>query len=277
MGERTGGRGRRPLCPTLGGVVAGERVAGAVGEPDLPLPRGAHDAPPTLVFDSALCGARPEHPLVLERSDGHRSAIELGWWRAEPSVPAPPECRGLDLVADGPVLDAWCRTGRRMELLAARGHVVRGIDTHRGAVALGQRAGRPCEVARVDWFAPPLEFGTVLALGAAVGTVGRLDRLPDLLGRLAALVYPGGAVLVGSVDWRVSTARHARFVERQRRDRRYPGDVRLRLRYGPIRSEWFEWVWVDRDALAGAAARAGLTVAAVRSWRHRYVARLVRQ
>ncbi|MGH3849715.1 MAG: hypothetical protein ACRDRT_08430, partial [Pseudonocardiaceae bacterium] len=138
------------------------------------------------------------------------------------------------------------------------------------------RCGRACVVADVHDYWPPVEFGTVLALGGAIGVAGTVDRLPALLSRLAALVFPGGTVLVGSSDWRLCAAQDARFLDRQRRDGRYPGEVRLRLRHGSLRSSWFDWVWVDQDAMAAAARSAGLQVTAVRSWRHRYVIRLVR-
>jgi SAM-dependent methyltransferase len=228
------------------------------------------------VFGLALGRRHGPQDLVAERSDGQRSVVDLDWWRADPSAAAPADTRALELATEGPVLDAWCRTGRRLELLAARGLPGRGIDTCEEAVAMGLRLGRVCVVADVHRYWPPLEFGTVLALDGAVGRAGTLDRLPALLSRLAALVFPGGAVLAGSVDWRVCAAQDARFLDRQRRDQRYPGEVRLRLRYGPLRSAWYDWVWVDRDAMIAAARSAGLAVTGIWSWRHHYVARLVR-
>jgi SAM-dependent methyltransferase len=228
------------------------------------------------VFGLALRRRHSAQDLFLERSDGQRSVVDLGWWREDPSAAAPADTRALELATEGPVLDAWCRTGRRLELLAERGLVGRGIDTCEDAVAMGLRRGRACAVAEVHRYWPPLEFGTVLALGGVIGVAGTLDRLPALLTRLGALVFPGGAVLAGSVDWRVSAAQDARFIDRQRRDQRYPGEVRLRLRYGPLRSAWFDWVWVDRDAMIAAARSAGLAVTGIWSWRHHYVARLMR-
>jgi SAM-dependent methyltransferase len=234
------------------------------------------DLSPEQLLGLALRGREGHHDLVSERSDGRRSRVDLRWWCddrvAVPSV----ERQALDLVEEGPVLDVWCRTGRRLDLLAERGLPVQGIDTCRDAVALGLRAGRDCVVTDVHSYWPPVEFGTVLALGATVGTAGTLDRLPTLLARLAALVFPGGTVLTSSIDWRVCAARDAKFLNRQRRDGRYPGEVRLRLRYGASRSQWFDWVWVDREAMIVAARSAGLRVTAVHSWRHHYITQLLR-
>lgn len=224
----------------------------------------------------ALCGRAGHHELVAERSDGHRTRLDLGWWQGDALTAPPADSPALELADEGPVLDVWCRTGRRLELLAGRGLPARGIDTCRDAVALALRCGRPCAVADVHGYWPPVEFGTVLALSGAIGVAGTLDRLPPLLSRLAALTYPGGTVLVGSIDWRLRAAQDARFLDRQRRDGRYPGQVRLRLRYGSLRSRWFNWVWVDRDAMIAAARSAGLEVTEVRSWRRHYVARLLR-
>lgn len=224
----------------------------------------------------ALRGPAGHPELVAERSDGRRSRLDLGWWRGEESTAPPADTLALDLAEQAPVLDVWCRTGRRLELLAGRGLPARGIDTCQDAVAIALRCGRACAVADVHGYWPPVEFGTVLALSGAVGVAGSLPRLPALLSRLAALTYPGGTVLVGSIDWRLKAAQDARFLARQRRDGRYPGQVRIRLRYGSLRSRWFDWVWVDRDAMIAAARSAGLQVTEVRSWRRHYVARLLR-
>ncbi len=224
----------------------------------------------------ALRGRADCPELVAERSDGRRAALDLGWWRGEQVAVPPATSQALDLAREGPVLDVWCRTGRRLELLSSQGMPARGIDTCHDAVAIALRCGRACEIADVHGYWPPGEFGTVLALGGAIGVAGALDRLPALLSRLAALAFPGGTVLVGSSDWRLCAAQDARFLDRQRRDGRYPGQVRLRLRYGSLRSGWFDWVWVDRDAMISAARLAGLRVTEVRSWHRHYVARLVR-
>lgn len=224
----------------------------------------------------ALGGREGHHDLVAERSDGHCSRLDLRWWRGDAIATPPTDSQALELADQGPVLDVWCRTGRRLELLAGRGLPARGIDTCREAVAVALRCGRPCAVADVHGYWPPVEFGTVLALSGAIGVTGTLDRLPALLSRLAALAYPGGTVLVSSIDWRLCATQDARFLDRQRRDGRYPGQVRMRLRYGSLRSGWFNWVWVDRDAMIAAARTAGLHVTEVRSWRRHYVARLLR-
>jgi SAM-dependent methyltransferase len=231
---------------------------------------------PEELLGLALGGRADRHDLVVERFDGDRRRLGLGWWRGERFAAPPPDSWVLDMADQGPVLDVWCRTGRRLDLLAARGIPARGIDTCRPAVAIALGRGRACAVTDVHDYWPPVEFGTVLALDGAIGVAGSLDRLPELLSRLAALAFPGGTVLVGSSDWRLCAAQDARFLDRQRKDGRYPGQVRLRLRYGSLRSGWFDWVWVDRDAMVAAARLAGLHVTAVRSQRHHYVVRLVR-
>lgn len=233
--------------------------------------------PPERLFGLALCGGHGTGDLVVERSDGRRWSVDLGWWRGVHAAVPAPDRYAVELAADGPVLDVRCGTGRRLDLLTERGLHATGIDTCPEAVSLGCRLGRPCVLAEVGCYWPPVEFGTVLALGTAVGSVGSLAALPGLLRRLAALTFPGGTVLAGSIDWRLRAAHDARFVDRQRRDGRYPGEVRLRLRLGAQRSDWFDWVWVDRDAMADAAVATGFSVVGMRSWRHHYVARLVRR
>ncbi|HEX2300113.1 MAG TPA: hypothetical protein VHH34_16645, partial [Pseudonocardiaceae bacterium] len=106
----------------------------------------------------ALSGRPGHYELVAERSDGHRTRVDLRWWRGDAVAAPPTDSQALELADEGPVLDVWCRTGRRLELLAGRGLAARGIDTCRDAVAVGRRCGRPCVVADVHGYWPPVEF-----------------------------------------------------------------------------------------------------------------------
>lgn len=234
---------------------------------------------PEDVMATALGQNPPGHPLLAERSDGHVSRANLAWWRREPGVEAPADVAALSLVPDGPVLDIGCATGRHVELLRASGFEATGIDRCETAVNLARSAGQPCQVG--DAWADPAGAvggaGAVVALGGNLGIAGTAADVPRFLQHLCRWLGPGGVLIVGSIDWRVSEQQHRGFLASQRRSRTYPGDVRLRLRCGPAVSSYFPWVWVDRDSLAEFGAEVGLRIDASLTWGPHYAARLVRE
>jgi len=211
-------------------------------------------------------------PLEVERSDGHFSRCDLGWWLRDPAAESPRDTEALEWVRQGPVLDVGCATGRHVEALRARDIDTIGIDTCTAAVQLAIAAGQPC---RVDdaWRVPAgVGYATVIALGGNLGIAGTMHQLQRFLAVLSAAVRPGGFMVVSSIDWRVSASQHAAFLEAQRRVGRYPGEVRLRLRCADVASNWFDWLWVDRDTLRSAAADVGLLIRDELVWRHHYAA-----
>ncbi|MGH3318910.1 MAG: hypothetical protein ACRDN9_01800 [Streptosporangiaceae bacterium] len=80
---------------------------------------------------------------------------------------------------------------------------------------------------------------------------------------------------MSSVDWRNSADRHRAYIRRREERGCYQGETSLRLRFGEVASDWFDWVLVDVDTLAVAAARLGLRVDEVLRWGPKYAARLV--
>lgn len=225
----------------------------------------------------ALLRKRPDIPLYVERHDDHRSLANLAWWLRDPRAEVPWDSTALDRAVAEPVLDVGCATGRYVELLRDRGMEAVGIDTCSTAVAVGQAAGQPCWEEDVWRYVPKHGYSTVMALGGNLGIAGSIEALPAFLARLTELLAPGGRLVLGSIDWRVTTRQHEDFLLQQRQQGRYPGDVWLRLRHGASVSSWFPWVWADREALENAASQVGLRLANVATQRHHYVAWLVRE
>lgn len=187
-----------------------------------------------------VCQRGPATPLAADR------------WAGAPT----PEDRSLLRRCRPPVLDVGCGPGRLVGALAAAGVPALGVDVAPGAVRLTRARGAPAVVASV--FAPlPLSgrWGTALL---ADGNVGIGGRPAALLARVAALLAPGGRLLVeldppGSPTW----------------------SFRARLaRDGVPAGPAFPWARVAVDAVAGLAGPAGLVVAEVWSAGDRWFARL---
>jgi len=149
----------------------------------------------------------------------------------------------LDLLAraEGTVLDAGCGPGRLVIELARQGRDSAGLDTSRVAVRLARSAGATA-LCRSIFDPVPGEGGwdTVLLADGNVGIGGDPGQL---LRRCAALLAPGGRVLV-ELD-RPGTGLRV---------------DRVRLEHGTRRGSWFDWAHVGADAVSEPAAGAGLSV-----------------
>jgi SAM-dependent methyltransferase len=176
--------------------------------------------------------------LVLRDEDGDARPLPLEAWLG---VAGAADRRVLDR-ARGPVLDVGCGPGRHVHALARRGVLAVGIDISPVAVALARRRGATVlEASIFDRVPGAGRWRTALLLDGNIGIGGHPEAL---LRRIAALLAPGGAVLVELA------APGTGAVSR-----------RVRLEDGPTVSDWFAWASVGVDAVDGPARAAGLTVA----------------
>ena len=191
------------------------------------------------LYDATL---RRAGTLALRDEWGRTRPVALDTWLGSASAV---DERVLDR-ARGPVLDVGCGPGRHVHALARRGVLAVGVDVSPVAVALARRRG--ATVFETSIFARLPGAGrwrTALLLDGNIGIGGRPDAL---LRRLAALLAPGGLVLV-ELDAPGIGVVHGR--------------VRLEAE-GAI-SDWFPWARVGVEAIAIPAHGAGLRVAA--RWR----------
>ncbi len=156
----------------------------------------------TDVFAEALTDQGVNGELLVERAGGGLHTTSLRWWLRQTGQRDPVDFGSLGLVTGGPVLDIGCATGRHLEALGSAGVAAEGIDFNPAAIALGRLYG--CSVQQADFwtFRAPQRYRWLIALGNNPGIAGRLAEFRKFLDRLAALLSPGGEVLLSSVDWR---------------------------------------------------------------------------
>jgi SAM-dependent methyltransferase len=143
--------------------------------------------------------------------------------------------------AVGPVLDVGCGPGRHVLALAERGVVALGIDITPAAVDLARRRGAPVLARSVfDRIPGAGRWSSALLLDGNLGIGGHPAAL---LERVAALLRPGGGVLV-ELD-PPGTA---------------PAADLVRLDLGGVEGPWFPWSAVVADEVSHPAATAGLVV-----------------
>jgi SAM-dependent methyltransferase len=181
-------------------------------------------------------------PLAVRDENGDARPLPLESWLG---VAGAADRRVLDR-AHGPVLDVGCGPGRHVHALARRGVLAVGIDISPVAVALARRRGATVlEASIFDRVPGAGRWRTALLLDGNIGIGGRPE---DLLRRIAALLAPGGAVLVELA------APGTGAVSR-----------RVRLEDGSTASDWFAWASVGVDAVDVPAVAAHLRV--LERWR----------
>ncbi|MFD7032721.1 class I SAM-dependent DNA methyltransferase [Streptomyces sp. NPDC059917] len=149
-------------------------------------------------------------PLFLRRGDGWLLPLDVERWCEGPD---PADRTVLDRCR-GSALDIGCGPGRLVAALAARGHRALGIDVSPEAVARTNRSGGAALHRSV--FEPlPGEgrWDTALLIDGNIGIGGDPAAL---LGRLARVTAPGGALIVecAAGDGPVSDGLDERYVVR---------------------------------------------------------------
>ena len=142
--------------------------------------------------------------------------------------------------AVGPVLDIGCGVGRHVVALRGRGVRAVGVEISSVAVAIARERG--AEVIEASAFEHPTtsDWRTILLLDGNIGIGGDAVRL---LRRAAALLAPGGAVLV-ELDEPAGA----------------PRAQRVRLEGARASSHWIPWHFVDFDQIDQLAGAAGFVV-----------------
>ncbi|MDE2201072.1 MAG: class I SAM-dependent methyltransferase [Rhodospirillales bacterium] len=237
-------------------------------DPCLPVPMHVAAASSQDVYSRALRDRGRHGELQVEREGGGLHPTSLRWWLRMPGAPDPVDFPAMAEINAGPILDIGCATGRHVEALEKSWLSVEGIDSNEEAVRLARHHG--CTVQQADFwsFAAAARYRWLIALGNNLGIAGRLAALPAFLERAAAMLMPGGEMLVSSVDWRDGPADAGTAG--------YPGEMRVRHHYAGRTGAWFDWLYVDPDTLAAHAAASGLGFRVVLRAQEVYVAVLRR-
>ncbi len=187
--------------------------------------------------------------LMVERDDGFISCDPIstyfsGW---------------TDLEAAGRrhighrVLDVGAGAGRHSLELQERGHDVVALDTSAGALKVCRRRGvRQTFHGTVADFAAtgPERFDTILLFGHNLGLIGSPEASGDFLGHLASLCRTESRLVGTNRDpHRTDDPFHLRYHEQNRARGRMVGQLRLRVRWRDIATEWFDLLFCSPNEL----------------------------
>jgi SAM-dependent methyltransferase len=201
-----------------------------------------------------LAGGRLPRPVIeiIERDDGLINGAPAAPYLDPPSAWPDHDHRALSRVR-GRVLDIGVGAGRIALELQRRGVPVTGLDVSAGAVEVCRRRGvRDLVLATVDEHAAVAgpTYDTFLLLGNNLGLIGGADRAPAFLGALAAVARPGAQVIAHGTDpYNTTDPVHIAYHRRNRARGRLGGQLRLRVRYRELATEWFDYLVCSVDEL----------------------------
>jgi SAM-dependent methyltransferase len=193
-----------------------------------------------------LAGGRVPRPVieVIERDDGLINGAPVDHYLDEPSAWQPHDHRALRL-SRGHVLDIGVGAGRTAIEIQRRGMPVTGLDTSRGAIEIARRRGlRDTVLNTIDAYASaPARYDTFLLLGNNLGLIESRERAPVFLDALARLSNPGARIIAQGTDpYGTTDPVHVSYQQRNRERGRLGGQLRLRLRYRLLATEWFDYL-----------------------------------
>ncbi|WP_127505366.1 class I SAM-dependent methyltransferase [Actinoplanes solisilvae] len=202
-----------------------------------------------------LAGGRKHRPVieVIERDDGLINGALADHYLDEPGEWEHYDHRALSLCR-GHVLDIGVGAGRTAIELQRRGMAVTGLDTSPGAIEVARRRGlRDTVLNTVDAYASAsVRYDTFLLLGNNLGLLEGAERAPVFLAALARLANPGARIVAQGTDPYGTTDPVQVAYHQRNRDRgRFGGQIRLRLRYRRVASEWFDYLNLSVAELEG--------------------------
>jgi SAM-dependent methyltransferase len=200
-----------------------------------------------------LAGGKTPRPVieVIERDDGLINGAPADHYLGEPAEWPAHDHRALRLVR-GSVLDIGTGAGRTAIELQRRGTAVTGLDTSAGAIEVARRRGlRDTVLNTVDAYAgAPARYDTFLMLGNNLGLLESPERAPTFLAALATLARPGARIVAQGTDpYGTSDPVHVYYHQRNRDRGRLGGQLRLRLRYRLLATDWFDYLVCSVDEL----------------------------
>ncbi len=151
-------------------------------------------------------------------------------------------------LAKGKILDVGCGSGSHSLWLQQNNKNVLAIDISKGAVETCKLRGINQVNIQDIWKLNDQKFDTILLLMNGAGMCGTLNKLSDFLLHLASLLNTNGQILLDSTDVKY-------LYEDENGDfnidfnKNYYGETTFIMEYKGIKSQAFDWVYIDFNTL----------------------------
>jgi SAM-dependent methyltransferase len=190
---------------------------------------------------------------IIERDDGMINGTPAARYLSGPDQWQPFDLRALRRL-EGNTLDIGTGGGRLALALQDRSVPVVGLDVSRGVVDVAAERGVIATVcATVDEHARDVgpTYDRFALFGNNLGLLESRERAPVFLEALAAMARPDARVVAQGTDpYGTTDEIHTAYHERNRARGRMGGQLRLRVRYRDVATDWFDYLLCTPDELA---------------------------
>jgi SAM-dependent methyltransferase len=190
---------------------------------------------------------------IVERDDGFILASRFGpEFYLAPYRKWPSRQRRALRLARGRVLDVGAGAGRVALHLQEKGLEVVAIDASPGAVeACRKRGVRDARLLRVEDVDKSLGlFDTVVMYGNNLGLLASKSKGRKLLRRLHEITTDRARIIGEILDpYPNAPPIHLEYHKRNRERGRMSGQIRIRIRYRDVATEWFDYLFLSRKEL----------------------------
>jgi SAM-dependent methyltransferase len=212
-------------------------------------------------------GGRIPRPVIeiVERDDGLINGAPAARYLCGPDEWQPFDLRALDRL-DASTLDIGAGAGRLALALQDRGVPVTALDVSAGAVEVATARGvRETVCATVEEHAASgATYDRFALLGNNLGLLGSRESAPRFLAALAAMARPGARLVgQGTSPYPSTDELHLAYHDRNRAAGRLPGQLRVRVRYRDLATEWFDYLLCTPNELAEVVAPTAWRLAGV--------------
>lgn len=215
-----------------------------IGKAILEYVKGEHDE--NIIVRSELCEDDIIPVSYLFRSHKHFPEIEKE---------ALKRCKGK-------ILDVGAAAGIHAKELIKNGFEVKAIDTSAGSIEYLRSENIDAE--RIDFFDLKNEkYDTLLILMNGIGIAGQLNNLPHFLKHCKSLLNPGGKILCDTTDikYLYENEDGSLWVDLASQ---YYGNFTYQMIYKDEVTEWFDWLYLDRETFRKYAEQEGFNFNIIR-------------
>jgi SAM-dependent methyltransferase len=208
-------------------------------------------------FGSALKDSFEHNPHgmrahVIERDDGFIDSADTARYFAPPEEWSALDRWALESIA-GRVLDIGAGAGRHSLYLQERGCDAVALDVSPLAAEVSAKRGvRQTFAGTIEQYAAtaPAPFDAFVLLGNNLGLFRDADHAPRLLALLAAMARPGATIAGTCLDpYHSGDPEHLAYHKRNRAAGRMAGQIRMRVRYGKLATDWWDYLFMSPEEL----------------------------
>jgi 2-polyprenyl-3-methyl-5-hydroxy-6-metoxy-1,4-benzoquinol methylase len=182
---------------------------------------------------------------IVERDDGFIQGAPAARYPCRPDQWHSFDLRALELF-EGRTIDIGSGAGRFALALQDRGIPVVGLDVSVGTVEVAAARGvreTICATVEEHAAAGPERYDCFALFGNNLGLLESRERAPSFLAALAAMANPATKIIAQGMDpYGTEDDLHLAYHAANQAAGRFAGQLRLRVRYRGIATDWFDYL-----------------------------------